>query len=133
MLMQVKVKRPHKRKPRLVRGLMRHLILACILFGAAFMYVRQQNSITEMGYELKRLGKQKERLEHEYDALELDLTDLKQPDRILDLVEKYGLNLTTVEPAQTIQLEKPDPIVPRRSNSEEKGDRLGDESRVARK
>ena len=120
ILMQVRTRRGRKKKPRLVRGLMRYLVIACVIFGTAFIYVKQRNSVTKMGYEINGLRKRCTQLDQEYHALEINLTELKRPDRIRELVRLYGLNLVEVEAGQKVTLGKPDPIEVKESDRPEK-------------
>ena len=110
MIMHVRLKRGRKKKPRLVRGLLRYLVLACIIFGTAFIYVKQRNSVTKMGYEINELRQQNAQLDKQNDSLEIRLSELERPDRIKEAIRQRRLRLTEVEARQKVTLPKPDPI-----------------------
>ena len=111
MLMKVRTKRSKKKKPRLVRGLMRYLLLFCVLFGTAFIYVRQRNTVTEMGYDLNGLREDLAELEVQHADLELEYSELILPGRIKDISARLGLNLREVDYRQKVTLTRPKPVI----------------------
>jgi hypothetical protein len=133
--MHVRLKRGRKKKPRLVRGLLRYLVLACIIFGTAFIYVNQCNSVTTMGYEINELRRQNALLDKQHDSLEIRLNALERPDKIKKAIKERRLRLTEVEARQKVTLPKPDPI--RLTDKDSSGtigqDEVKGESRVVRK
>jgi len=134
MIMRVKTTRVRKKKPRLVKGMLKYFVLALIIFGSAFITVKQRNSVTKMGYELGQLQNRSQQLERERRALELQFTELKQPDVILRKIEKFRLKLVRIEASQKKELPKPKPIdanspKPPDSDTERKNN---EESRVVR-
>ena len=135
MIMRVRVRRGRKKKPRLVRGLLRYLVMACIIFGTAFIYVKQRNSVTKMGYEINELRGHNAQLDKQNDSLEIRLTELERPDRIKEAIRKRGLRLAEVEARQKVTLPKPDPIELTDVDSSENigDDEVKGESRVVRK
>jgi len=110
MIMNVKAKRGRKKKPRLVRGLTRYLVMACIIFGTAFVCVKQRNSVTKLGYIINDLKKRIKQFDEGHDSLEIQLSELKRPDRIKKAIRDRGLRLSEVEPRQKVTLRKPDAI-----------------------
>lgn len=111
MIMQVRTRRKRKKKPRLVRGLMRYLVMACILFGTALMYVRQISSVTSMGYEINKLKKQRTLLDQKNGDLQHEMSLLRRPNTIRGLLDKFRLPLTEVDYAQRVDLDKPAPLL----------------------
>jgi len=107
MIMSVKTKRGYKKKPRLVRGLTRYLVMACIIFGTAFICVKQRNSVTKMGYTINEVKRQIKLFDEEHDSLEIQLSELKRPDRIKKAIRDRGLGLSEVEAGQKVTLKKP--------------------------
>jgi hypothetical protein len=110
MIMRVKATKMRKKKPHLVRGMMRYIILACIIFGTALIIVKQRNSVTTMGYELSRLKTQSKRLDDEHRSLSVEFNGLKQPDVIQQKIKLFGLNLIQLNAAQKVEIPKPEPI-----------------------
>ena len=111
ILLQVKTRRTKKKKPKLVRGLMSYLLLMCVLFGTAFIYVKQRNTVTKMGYEIGRLRNSLTRLEQENHSLDLRYSELILPDRMKDVTAALGLNLREVEHGQKVTRAKPKAII----------------------
>jgi len=119
MIMSVKTKRGRKKKPRLVRGLTRYLVMAVIIFGTAFICVKQKNSVTRMGYTINQVKRQIKRFDEEHDSLEIQLSELKRPDRIKKAISDRGLGLSEVEAGQKVTLRKPDAIEVMEAESQE--------------
>ena len=111
MIMQVRTRRKRKKKPRLVRGLMRYLVMACILFGTALMYVRQISSVTSMGYEINELEKQRTLLDQKRRDLRGEMSQLRDPKNMKKKLDDLGLPLTEVDYAQRVDLDKPAPLL----------------------
>jgi hypothetical protein len=110
MIMRVKAAKVRKKKPQLVRGMMRYIILACVIFGAALIIVRQRNSVTKMGYEFSRLKRQNELLNNEHRNLSVEFRALTQPDVIQEKIKSFGLNLIPLNAAQKVEMPEPEPI-----------------------
>jgi hypothetical protein len=133
--MHVKTRKGRKKKPRLVRGLMGYLVLACVLFGSAFMFVAQRNSVTQMGFRLNDLKDRIAELDEEHSRLVIHFEFLKQPREMRKLISKHGLNLVPVEKTQIVEIPLPDPIeIPDNGGAEKDGtDRVERDRRLARK
>jgi hypothetical protein len=135
MMLQVRTRKGRKKKPRLVRGLTRYIVLACVIFGTAFVYVKQRNTVTRMGYDINVLKQRDTDLAREHGLLEIELTELKRPDRIREEIRREGLNLREVENDQKITLYRP---MPMEIIEPEEGDRpveatSNDETRLVRR
>lgn len=134
MILRVKPKKVKKRKPPLVKGMTKYFLLALIIFGTAYITVKQRNSVTKMGYELGQLQRKNAEFDRERKTLESRFNELRQPGEILKQVEKFGLKLVRIEATQVITRPKPKPIdinntEPSESDSEIKNK---EESRLVR-
>ncbi len=104
---QVASRRRHSGSNRWIHGL---IVLALIAAATGIVYVWQRNRLLNMGYTVSTLRSEIAALDEERTKLEADLGELKEPNRIRQLVRERGLGLVPPSRDQIVYLSEPEPL-----------------------
>jgi cell division protein FtsL len=104
---QVASRRRHPTSSRWIHGL---ILLVLIAVATGIAYVWQRNRLLHKGYTLSTLQREIAALENDRKKLEADVTALKKPDRIQQLVHDRQLGLGPPSGNRTVYLPEPKPL-----------------------
>ncbi len=104
---QVASRHRHPTSSRWIHGL---ILLVLIAVATGIAYVWQRNRLLHMGYTISALRRETKTLSDDRKKIEADISALKKPDQIQQLVHERQLGLGPPSGNRTVYLPEPEPL-----------------------